>query len=67
MVFDYVIVGGGSAGSVLARRLTDDRSVKVCLIEAGGDNISNVSQVSYHPVRNGDKCRDFGMSCQVDV
>lgn len=34
--FDYVIVGGGSAGCVLAARLTENREVRVCLIEAGG-------------------------------
>ena len=34
--FDVVVVGAGSAGCALARRLTDDSSVTVALVEAGG-------------------------------
>lgn len=36
MEFDYVIVGGGSAGATLAARLSESPDVNVCLLEAGG-------------------------------
>jgi choline dehydrogenase len=38
MEFDFVIVGGGSAGCVLANRLSADPGFSACLLEAGGED-----------------------------
>ncbi len=38
--FDYIIVGAGTAGCVLANRLSADRNARVCLVEAGGSDNS---------------------------
>ncbi|WP_218510286.1 GMC family oxidoreductase [Variovorax sp. dw_308] len=38
--FDYVVVGGGSGGCVVASRLSEDSSTSVCMLEAGGPDKS---------------------------
>ena len=37
--FDYVVVGGGTAGAIVAARLSEDHDTRVCLIEAGPSDV----------------------------
>ena len=46
--FDYVVVGGGLTGLVIAARLSEDPEVSVLVLEYGTVDRSNVTQIPYY-------------------
>jgi choline dehydrogenase len=65
--FDFIVCGAGSSGSVVARRLAEDATVSVLLIEAGGtDLVPEVSEPLLW-IANMGSSRDWGFLSEPDA
>jgi choline dehydrogenase len=62
--YDVIVVGAGSAGCVLAARLTEDPSIRVLLLEAGGDDRVDDIQIPVAFSRQFRTRLDWGYSTQ---
>src|SRR5215469_14085775 len=64
--YDFIICGSGTSGSVVARRLAENPSVSVLLLEAGGDDeVPSVMEADQWPLNLGSE-RDWNFQAQPD-
>ncbi len=67
--YDFVIAGGGTAGLVLARRLSEDANQSVLVVEAGSDQSDNLQAkipAFYSTLLGGEADWNFASTAQVN-